>query len=108
MMTRSMFSVSLLALSLSLSACGGQTGNDGATDDASLSDDGKADRASGASSYFLVRPDQRRCASPTCGGSFVERVNFASTTCVDGKSAPECYVAAVDYSKAKLDASDVA
>jgi hypothetical protein len=110
MMTRSLFNASLLALSvsLSLSACAGQTGTDGATDDASLSDDGKADRAGGGSSYFLVRPDQRRCASPTCGGSFVERVNFDSTTCVDGKSAAECYVAAVDYSKAKLDGGDLA
>jgi hypothetical protein len=108
MMTRSLFSVSLLALSVSLSACAGQTGTDGATDDASLSDDAKADRASGGSSYFLVRPDQRRCASPTCGGSFVERVNFATTTCVDGTSAAECYVAAVDYSKAKLDSGDLA
>jgi hypothetical protein len=103
MMTRSLFLASLFALSLP--ACGGQT--TGATDDASLDDDSKADRTSGASSYFLIRPDLRRCASPMCGGSFVERVNFKTTTCVDGSSAAECYVAAVDYSKAKLDDNDM-
>lgn len=104
MLTRPLFLASLFALSLP--ACGGQTA--GATDNAALVDDGKADRASGRSSYFLVRPDQRRCASPACGGSFVERVNEATTACVDGASAAECYVAAVDYAKTKLDDQDLA
>src|SRR5437763_2397758 len=102
MMTRSLFLASLFALSLP--ACGGQTAD--ATDDASLDDD-KADRTGSGSSYYLIRPDLRRCASPMCGGSFVERVNFATTTCVDGKSAADCYVAAVDYSKSKLDDNDM-
>ncbi|MGZ3405135.1 MAG: DUF6748 domain-containing protein [Polyangia bacterium] len=104
MSTRAFCLASLFALSLP--ACGGQVGTDSATDDASLSDDGKADRTSGGSSYFLIRPDLRKCASPACGGEFVKRVNFATTTCVDGKSAAECYVAAVDYSKANLDDND--
>ncbi|MCU1278205.1 MAG: hypothetical protein JWM53_1751 [bacterium] len=103
MMTRSLFFVSLFALALP--ACGGEA--DTASDDASLADDGKADRAGGASSYFVIRADLRRCAAPGCGGSFVKRVNYAATTCVDGKSAADCYVAAVDYSKAKLDDNDM-
>ena len=81
MTTRSLFLASLLTLSLP--ACGGQTAD--ATDDASLDDD-KADRTGSGSSYYLIRPDLRRCASPMCGGSFVERVNFATTTCVDNRS----------------------
>jgi hypothetical protein len=104
MSTRSLFFVSLFALSLP--ACGGQAGSDSATDDASLSDDAKADRAGGGSSYFVIHADQRKCAAPACGGQLVKRVNYASTTCVDGKSAAECYVAAVDYSKATLDSND--
>jgi hypothetical protein len=105
MSTRSLFLVSLFALSLP--ACGGQAGTDTATDDASLADDAKADRTSGASSYFVIHADQRKCASPACGGQFVKRVNFPTTTCVDGSSAADCYVAAVDYSKAKLDGNDM-
>jgi len=28
-----------------------------------------------SSTFYLVRPDLRRCASPMCGGYFVRRVN---------------------------------
>lgn len=105
MLTRSMFFVSLFALTLP--ACGGQTTTDSATDDASLSDDGKADRTGGGSSYYVVRPDLRRCAAPACGGSFIKRVNYATTTCADGSTAAECYVAAVDYTQTALDDNDM-
>jgi hypothetical protein len=105
MSTRSLFLFSIL--SLTFVACAGQTDVPG-TDDASLADDAKADRTSGGTSYYLIRPDLRRCAAPGCGGSFIKRVNFASTTCVDGSSAAECYVAAADYSKAGLDDNDMA
>src|SRR4051812_40791584 len=104
MSTRSLFLVSMLTLTLP--ACGGQTDVPG-TDDASLADDAKADRTSGASSYYLIRPDLRRCAAPACGGAFVRRVNFATTTCTDGSTAAECYVAAKDYAKAGLDDNDM-
>jgi Kazal-type serine protease inhibitor domain len=103
MSTRTVLFASLLTIALP--ACGGQT--DQATDDASLSDDSKADRTGGGSSYYVIRPDLRRCAAPACGGSFIKRVNYATTTCADGSSAAECYVAAVDYSKAKLDDNDM-
>jgi len=104
MSTRSVLLASFFALTLP--ACAGQTS--GAADDASLSDDGKADRiGGGGTSYYLVRPDLRRCAAPACGGSFVQRVNFPTTTCADGTSAAECYVAAADYSKAGLDDNDM-
>lgn len=45
--------------------------------------------------YFSVRPDLRKCASPKCGGIFVQRVNHPTTRCADGKLRPECYVAEV-------------
>lgn len=102
MLTRSLFLASMFAFS----ACAGQTDVPG-DDDASLADDAKADRTAGASSYYLIRPDLRRCAAPMCGGSFVKRVNFPTTTCVDGSTAAECYVAAEDYSKAGLDDNDM-
>ena len=61
-----------------------------------------AQPAADNSTYFSVRPDLRKCASPLCGGSFVQRVNRLSTRCADGKLRPECYVAWVDLSALQL------
>jgi hypothetical protein len=52
--------------------------------------------------YFAARPDLRRCAAPRCGGSFVRALNREQTTCADGRSAPECYVANLDLSALTL------
>lgn len=49
------------------------------------------------STYYLVRSDLRRCASPMCGGFFVRRVNFPTTRCADGKNASECYVSEIQW-----------
>lgn len=49
------------------------------------------------STYYTVRPDVRRCASPLCGGYFVKRVNDPRTRCANGRFAPECYVAEIDW-----------
>jgi hypothetical protein len=46
--------------------------------------------------YFGVRADLRRCAAPTCGGSFIRALNSEQTTCADGSKAAECYVAELD------------
>ena len=46
--------------------------------------------------FYSVRPDLRRCASPLCGGYFVKRVNMSSTRCADGRFRAECYVAELD------------
>ena len=51
------------------------------------------------SSYFTIRPDMRRCASPKCGGYFAKQVNNHATRCADGKLAEECYVAEIDWNK---------
>lgn len=62
-----------------------------------------------SSAYFVItRRDVRRCASPYCGGYFVARVNHARTTCADGSSARECYVAGVDLSALGLTPGDEA
>jgi hypothetical protein len=56
-----------------------------------------ANSSAGNSTYFTVRRDLRRCASPFCGGYFVKRVNQASTRCSDGQSKPECYVSEINW-----------
>jgi hypothetical protein len=97
MSTRSLFLASLFAFVVP--ACAGQTGTDSADDDAALS--------GGGTTYYVIRNDNRKCASPTCGGQFVKRVNFEATTCVDGSSSAECYVASVDWSKSKLSSEEI-
>src|SRR5215813_1385877 len=56
-----------------------------------------ADSRSSTSAFYTVRRDLRRCASPMCGGFFVKQVNVASTRCLNGKQATECYVARIDW-----------
>ncbi|MGH9968831.1 MAG: DUF6748 domain-containing protein [Pyrinomonadaceae bacterium] len=56
-----------------------------------------ADSLSSVSTYYSLRPDLRRCASPLCGGYFVRRVNQSRTRCADGKLKTECYVAEIDW-----------
>ncbi len=65
----------------------------------SADSDGKAD-APGSENYtfYSVRQDFRRCASPMCGGWFVSRVNRQNLKCHDGRTAQECYVAEIDWS----------
>jgi hypothetical protein len=55
------------------------------------------DPVAGTSTFYLVRSDLRRCASPMCGGFFVRRVNLPQTKCANGKSAEECYVAEINW-----------
>ena len=52
------------------------------------------------STFYTVRPDMRKCASPMCGGYFVKRVNQSVTRCADGRNKPECYVADIDWNRA--------
>ncbi len=48
-------------------------------------------------SYYTLRADLRRCASPMCGGFFVKLVNHGRTRCADGRNMTECYVAEIDW-----------
>src|ERR1044072_6152285 len=49
------------------------------------------------STFYLLRPDLRRCASPMCGGYFVRRVNSVLTRCANGRQLSERYVARIDW-----------
>ena len=55
------------------------------------------DPVSNTSSFYTIRRDLRRCASPMCGGYFIKLVNQPRTRCADGRSMPECYVASIDW-----------
>lgn len=55
------------------------------------------DSLASTSTFFTVRRDLRRCASPRCGGFFVKRVNQRRTRCADGRQQAECYVAEIDW-----------
>jgi hypothetical protein len=46
--------------------------------------------------YYTIRPDFRRCASPLCGGFWVQAVNREDTRCANGALQEECYVAHLD------------
>lgn len=67
--------------------------NGGASEPVSTS----PDTVNAGSTYYSLRRDMRRCASPRCGGYFVKRVNFGSTRCGDGQWSSECYVAEIDW-----------
>ena len=49
------------------------------------------------STFYLARPDLRKCASPMCGGYFIRRVNSGLTPCVNGRQMSECYVTTIDW-----------
>jgi len=49
------------------------------------------------STFYTIRPDMRKCASPMCGGYFVKRVNATTTRCANGRNMSECYVASIDW-----------
>jgi hypothetical protein len=97
-----------MALSLAACAVDENLVLDG-QDDADVVD-GKADRAGDKTlqTFYTVRPDTRKCASPECGGFWVKRARRATTPCADGSSASECYVADIDFAAIGLAADDIA
>ena len=56
----------------------------------------------GPQGYYELRPDQRRCAAPLCGGWWLKRVNHPQTMCADHKPKRECYVAELENEPAAL------
>lgn len=98
MLSAAVMKTKLLIVSLAaLAGCGGQVDS---SDDPELlaAVDGKADSLSSTSTYYTMRPDLRKCASPLCGGFFLQRVNRTTTRCVDGTLQSSCRVLGVDYS----------
>lgn len=57
----------------------------------------EVDQLAATATYFTVRRDLRKCASPMCGGYFVKRVNHSRTLCSNGRYEEECYVADIDW-----------
>lgn len=65
--------------------------------------DGKADAAvDGASTYFEVWADFRKCAAPMCGGFYLKRLNRSTTVCASGSAKASCYVPSLDWSESRL------
>ena len=99
----------LLSLSLSvLAACASEGEYDELAGETPADDvanaDGKGDvAADGVYTYYSLRADTRRCASPFCGGDFLERLNRTSTVCHDGKAiSGACYTPELDFSESGL------
>jgi hypothetical protein len=65
----------------------------------------EADSIASTSTYFSTRQDNRRCASPRCGGLWVKRLNQARTTCPDRVARAECYVPGFDATAVTTDAN---
>jgi hypothetical protein len=61
------------------------------------------DSLKNTSTYFTIRQDLRRCASPLCGGYFVKRVNQPQTRCANGRFATQCYVAEIEWNGPTVD-----
>jgi hypothetical protein len=55
------------------------------------------DSLASTSTYYTIRRDVRRCASPMCGGYFIKQVNQARTRCANGRSMAEWYVASIEW-----------
>lgn len=58
----------------------------------------EVDSLSSTSSFYTIRRDVRRCASPMCGGYFIRLLNQSRTRCHDGRFMKECYVASIEWS----------
>jgi len=65
--------------------------------DASRAEGDLRNKPSANYTFYLARPDLRRCASPMCGGYFVRQVNSGLTRCANGRAMSECYVASIDW-----------
>ena len=57
------------------------------------------DPVSTTSTFYSIRRDLRRCASPMCGGYFIKLVNQSRTRCANGRSMSECYVATIEWNR---------
>lgn len=85
-----------VGLGITSAACAANT--DAVDEEAVATDDAAYRKGdiTDASTYFIVKPDYRRCMYPMCGGYFVKRVNGSKTKCSDGKWQDSCYVVSID------------
>jgi len=57
----------------------------------------EVDSLASTSSFYTIRRDLRRCASPMCGGYFIKLVNQTRTRCHNSRFMNECYVASIEW-----------
>lgn len=69
---------------------------------ASLAGSATAHSPNGTATYFRVRPDERMCPSPMCGGWWARRVNRDTIVCGNGAAASQCYAASLDLDALQL------
>lgn len=93
----------ICALASCSSAAAAPQPSAGASIDQAALDGTAASATAGASAYFSIRADLRKCAYPMCGGWFLSRVNDATTQCHDGRTATSCYTPVLDWSNSGLD-----
>ena len=96
---------SIMVTSLVVSACASSGPVDDLAGESQADDavDGKADSAvDGAYTYFEIWRDQRKCASPMCGGFFVARLNRSYTVCGDHVARGACYSPSLDWTEASI------
>lgn len=55
------------------------------------------DSLASTSTFYSIRRDVRRCASPMCGGYFIRLVNQSRMRCANGRNMQECYVARIEW-----------
>ncbi|HET7158731.1 MAG TPA: DUF6748 domain-containing protein, partial [Burkholderiales bacterium] len=55
------------------------------------------DSLASTSTFYTIRRDVRRCASPMCGGYFIKLVNQSRMHCANGRYMNECYVATIEW-----------
>ena len=101
---RSIFGFTLSALAFgALAGCAvPEDPADGQANESQTNESQTIDAATANATYFAIRADLRKCASPTCGGWFVSRLNRQTTTCVDGTVAASCYTPVLDWSATGL------
>ena len=58
------------------------------------------DSFASTSTFYIVRPDLRKCASPLCGGYFIRSANQNLTRCANGRRMSECYVTNIQWNGA--------
>lgn len=58
------------------------------------------DSLASTSTFYIVRPDLRKCASPLCGGFFIRSANQNLTRCANGRRMSECYVTDIQWNGA--------
>lgn len=97
----------LASIVLILAACGGTEMDVGVAGQTAVNEI-TTPTVTGTTAYYSVTRDLRRCMSPMCGGYWIKRVNKATTKCVDGTFAAQCYVFDIDDAALGLNDDELA